>query len=100
MNMSEYTPDLNINMPNDPSIYQYQKGYADGYKRQRLHNLSQRNNEYNYIMNVLVVLLFFILFIILSVYVFVVKSGANSHYKGECLNNLATTYMTDGCLDN
>jgi hypothetical protein len=89
MNTSEYS-----------SNHNYQKGYADGYKRHRVHILSQHEIEYNYFINVFFVFFCFIFFIIITVYVYNTKSGINSNYKGECLNNLATNYMAEGCLDN
>ncbi|VBB18604.1 hypothetical protein YASMINEVIRUS_1067 [Yasminevirus sp. GU-2018] len=77
----------------------YQKGYADGYRRQRERTTLQRENEYRYIVNVLVIVLVFTLFMLLSMFVFG-RTGENANYKGDCLVDLATTYKTDGCLDN
>ena len=77
----------------------YQKGYADGFRRQRERTTLQRENEYRYIVNVLVIVLVFTLFMLLSMFVFG-RTGENANYKGDCLVDLATTYKTDGCLDN
>lgn len=76
---------------------QYQKGYADGYKRHKEHIEAQ--TEASYYINVAVIVLLFILLMIVTLYVVNTRSGVESHYKGDCLIDLVTTYKTEGCLD-
>lgn len=78
----------------------YQKGYADGYKRHKDHSESQREEDYQYMYNVLIVIVIFGIFLVAIVYTYGKNAGINSHYQGDCLIDLATSYQPHDCLVN
>lgn len=78
----------------------YQKGYADGYKRHKDHSNSQREEDYEYMYNVLIVIIVFGIFMIAIVYAYSKNAGINSHYDGDCLLDIATSYQPRDCLIN
>jgi membrane-anchored glycerophosphoryl diester phosphodiesterase (GDPDase) len=71
----------------------YQKGYSDGYKRHHAHFIEKDKNYIYYITCIV---------IIFAVFVFYTYSASRkpTHYKGDCLLDLTTSFYTDGCLDN
>lgn len=77
----------------------YQRGYANGYKRHNQLMQSRNENEYQYIWNVIFVITFFALFLVGILYTYSDDAGKYSHYEGDCLIDLATTYSSK-CLDN
>lgn len=77
----------------------YQKGYADGYRRSSDATKVQ-DDEYQYMYTVILILLVFIVFVLIIVYMYNPKIiRADSNYKGDCLLDLSSTYYTEGCLD-
>ena len=78
---------------------QYQKGYADGYKRHKEHMKTLAQSGTSYYLNVAVIVVLFMILMIALIYIFNTRTGIKSHYKGDCLIDLVTTYTTDGCLD-
>lgn len=78
----------------------YQKGYADGYKRHNNHSLALREEDYQYMQNVLIVIIVFGIFLIAIVYTYSKNTGINSHYRDDCLIDLATSYQSRDCLLN
>ncbi len=58
------------------------------------------SNSYKYIYTVLFVIGMFILLTLGIMYLFDPKKISMTHYKGNCLLDLVTTYHTKGCLDN
>ncbi len=77
----------------------YQKGYADGYRR-LLNMTTQKVEEYQYMYNVLLVLFLFLIFILITVYMYYPKIIRwDSNYEGDCLLDLSSTYHTEGCFD-
>ena len=55
--------------------------------------------DYQYLYTVLFVISMFILLTLCVMYLFDSKIPG-THYEGNCLLDLATTYRTKGCLDN
>lgn len=51
---------------NSYGLSQYQKGYADGYKRHKNHYKAQKDYEYYYFINVALICVLIILAIILN----------------------------------
>ena len=64
-----------MNTAENISVYDYQRGYADGYKRNQLYNLAQKEIQNTYISNVFMITLFFMFFILCFIYVFYVRKG-------------------------
>ena len=59
-----------------------------------------RNVKNTYIYNIIIVIIIFILLILVIISTYKKDAGINSHYKGDCLIDLATSYHTHNCLDN
>jgi len=78
----------------------YQKGYADGYKRYKDYTDSQREEDSQYMYNVIIVIVIFCIFLIGIVLMYGKNAGINSKYEGDCLIDLATSYQPHHCLDN
>jgi hypothetical protein len=77
----------------------YQKGYADGYRRHNQLTNNRTENESTQIWNVIFVITIFMLFLLGIFYTYNAELGKYSHYEGDCLIDLATTYSSK-CLDN
>jgi hypothetical protein len=86
-------------MSYNPINNDYQRGYADGYKRHNQLTRSRSESEYQYVWNVVFVITIFVLFLIGILYTYNSDAGKYSHYEGDCLIDLATTYSSK-CLDN
>jgi hypothetical protein len=78
----------------------YQKGYAHGYKRHKNHSDSQKAEDDEYIYNALIVISVFCILLVTIVFTYVKNAGGNSHYQGDCLLDLATSYQPRDCLVN
>lgn len=55
---------------------------------------------YTYMYTILFIIGMFILLVLGVMYLLDSKKLGQTHYKGNCLLDLVTTYHTKGCLDN
>jgi cobalamin biosynthesis Mg chelatase CobN len=78
----------------------YQNGYAAGYKRHKEHYSNDKEGYEAYFYNVLIVFLIFVILVVGLLYTYNDKLGKTSHYKGDCLIDLTSSYNTNNCLDN
>ena len=77
----------------------YQRGYADGYRRHKEHLSAQVDGEISYMYNVVVVIIIFVVFITIIILAYSPTAGIMSNYKNDCLLDIATTYLPKHCLD-
>lgn len=77
----------------------YQRGYADGYRRHKQHLSAEIDHDILYMYNVVIVITIFIIFITIIILAYSPTAGIMSNYKNDCLLNIATTYQPKHCLD-
>lgn len=80
---------------NDQTIYNYQRGYADGYRRHHQHSNSIKNDDYYY--TVFIIIIIFVIFILVSIW-FYGSQVRESKFTGDCLLDFTSTYRTEGCF--
>lgn len=85
---------------NTNKLNQYQRGYADGYRRNNKLEQTKREKESQRFWNITYAIIIFLLFLIGILYTYNKDAGKNSHYEGDCLIDIATTYTSSHCLDN
>lgn len=83
-----------------PEQTRYQRGYADGYRRHNQLAKIRHEIEHQQFWNIAFVIIVFLLFLMGILYTYGSDAGKNSHYEGDCLIDIATTYTSSHCLDN
>lgn len=64
---------------NNSTIDQYQKGYADGYRRHKQQSETEKSIKHDYLVYVCIITILFFLLMISIVYIITIKANKQEH---------------------